>query len=104
MSAKITWGTTPPTINCLQKKESVSLVTSSATTRLQLVKLSNTNLIKSFKDVDESKICRLNAYYAMYGATHLVEKLAWSADQILSTCEDSFCDKVREGLVGMSEL
>ena len=33
-----------------------------------------------------------------------MENLAWSADRILNTCEDSLRDKVREGLVGISDL
>jgi len=33
-----------------------------------------------------------------------VENLSWSGDYILNTCEDSLCDKVREGLVGVSEI
>ena len=33
-----------------------------------------------------------------------MENLAWSSDRILNTCEDSLCDKVREGLIGVSEL
>ena len=79
-------------------------ITSSATTKLQAVSIKTTDLIKSFKDLDEPTIRRSNDYYAKYGADYLVENLAWSANRILNTCEDSLRDKVREGLVGVSDL
>ena len=33
-----------------------------------------------------------------------MENLAWPSDQILNTCENSLRNKVREGLVGISDL
>ena len=33
-----------------------------------------------------------------------MENLTWSGDYILNTFEDSLHDKVREGLVGVSEM
>ena len=45
-----------------------------------------------------------NSCYEKYGASWSVENLSWSGDYILNTCEDSFRDKVREGLVGASEM
>jgi len=38
----------------------------------------------------------------MYGSSATVENIAWSADCILSTCEDTLRDKVREQLIGVS--
>ena len=79
-----------------------SLLTS--TQHLQDTSIATTNIIQSFKDVDEATIKRLNSYYARHGASWSVENLSWSADYILNTCEDSLRDKVREGLVGVNEL
>ena len=33
-----------------------------------------------------------------------MENLSWSTDMVLKTCEESLKDKVREGLVGVSEM
>jgi len=47
---------------------------------------------------------RSNRYYLEYGVDYLVENLAWSADRILQTCEDPLCNKILEGMVGVSVL
>ena len=74
------------------------------TQNLQETSVNSNDLIKSFKDVEESTIKRSNCYYAKYGALWSVENLSWSSDYILNSCEDSLRDKVREGLVGVSTM
>ena len=70
---------------------------------LQSNSIATTNLIKFLKDVDEVTICRSNAYYTKYGTSWLVDNLP-STDMVLNTCEESLIDKVRERLVGVSEM
>ena len=60
-----------------------------ATTTLETIGINNVNLITAFQDLDETEIRLSNRYYAMYGSSATVENLAWSADGILSTCEDT---------------
>jgi len=43
-------------------------------------------------------------YYAKYGNTYSVENLAWSGDQILGKRNGALRGKVREGLIGVSDL
>lgn len=76
----------------------------SCTSDLQTTNITTTNIIKSFKDVDETTIRWIIAYYARYRATWLVENLLWSTDMVLNTCEESLKDKVCEGLVGVLEM
>ena len=46
---------------------------------LQDQRIETTDLIKSFKDLDEAPIHRSNSYYARYATEYSVENLAWSA-------------------------
>ena len=43
-------------------------------------------------------------YYAKYGNTYSVKNLAWSGDQILGKCNGALRGKIREGLIGVSDL
>jgi len=61
------------------------------------------NLIASFKNLDNATIRMRNTYYAEYGASFTAEKLSWSVDMILQTCNDTLTDKVRERMVRVSE-
>ena len=66
---------------------------------LQGTTVNTTNLIKSFKDLDETTIKLSNLYYAKYSTLWSIDNLSWSSHYILNTCDDSLRDKVREGLV-----
>ena len=66
---------------------------------LQGTTVNTTNLIKSFKYLDETTIKLSNLYYAKYSASWSIDNLSWSSHYILNTCDDSLRDKVREGLV-----
>ena len=90
--------------NLLSELNAIQASLQTSTQNLQDTPIATTNLIQSFKNVDEATIKRSNSYYARYGASWSVENLSWSADYILNTCEDSLRDKVREGLVGVNEL
>ena len=94
----------PRDTTLLVEQVTASAVLLVSTEDLQQTPLTTSNLIKSFKDIDEATMRRSNAYYEKYGATWLVENLAWSTDMVLNTCEDSLKDKVWEGLVGVSEM
>ena len=95
---------TPQDTALLEEQVNASAALQTSTEDLQRTPVTTSNLIKSFKDVDEATIRRSNQYYANYGAAWLVENLAWSSDMILNTCKDSLKDKVQEGLVGVSEM
>ena len=95
---------TPGDVVLIANRDATTALASSATKLLKQTSITTTDLIKNVKDPDESTIRLSNAYYAQFGADYSVENLAWSADRILNTCDNALRDKVREGLVGVSEL
>ena len=62
------------------------------------------NIMSRLQDLDESTIRQLNHHYTQYMSTMTVENLAWRSNRILTSCEDSLCNKVRKGLVGVLPL
>ena len=62
------------------------------------------DLFSNSKSLKVSTIHSSNKYFAEYGANYLVEKLSWSAEHILNTCDNSLKCKVQEGLVGALSL
>ena len=71
---------------------------------LEGITIMSVNLLNSFKEVDITKIRQSNQNYDEYGAKHMVENLAWSSEQLLTTSHCALRDKVREDLVGISLL
>ena len=68
------------------------------------IKIHLFDLINNFKGVDESTIRQSHVYYAQYRADYAVENISWSTDIILNKCEEPLRDKIRKGLVGVSEI
>ena len=66
----------PSNLDLVAAKTASETSISLATTRLQATTINTTDLIRSFKDLDESTIRQSNAHYTWYGANHLVENLA----------------------------
>ena len=62
------------------------------------------NLLDNFKGVEKSTTRRSNTHYLQYGVDYAVENLLWSADIILNTCKELLRDKIREELVGVSDI
>ena len=52
------------------------------------------DMISRLHESDKLTIRRSNHHYAKWALSGSVENLAWSSDQILSSCEDSLRDKV----------
>ena len=73
-----------------------------ATQLLNAVEITPVDLVQYFQLLDESTIRQSNSYYARYGAVHTVENLSWTEDKLLESCKEPLCDKLREGLVGVS--
>ena len=72
---------------------------SNAMTALESTDIENMNSLSLFQYLNETVKRAPNQYYAIYGSTKTVEKLAWSSDRIMSTCEDSIRDEVRDQLM-----
>ena len=68
--------TNPHDTALLAEQATASASLTVCTQYLQNTSIITTNLIKSFKDVDEATIRRSNAYYAKYGAS-------WSAENLV---------------------
>lgn len=94
----------PTNKELLADKSIVSDIFTSTTRRFQPIFIKTNDLIKSFDTLDETTIYLSNAYYVRFEADYLVDNLAWSNDRRLNTCDDTLRDKVREGLVGLSEM
>ena len=60
----------------LDTKTTATSLHTQATSQLQAITIKTTDLLTSFKDLDETTIRQSNAYYARYGADHSVENLA----------------------------
>ena len=78
--------------------------TTLASANIERVSISTSNLFTSFQDLTEDDIRQSNRYYAMYRSAETVKNLAWSADQLLASCEEDLRNKVRKQLVGISAL
>ena len=97
--AQVALGDDPTNVGLIADLARIQASLASRTQILQGTTINTTNLIKSFKDLDETTIKLSNSYYAKYGSSWSVENLSWSSDYILNTCDDSLRDKAREGLV-----
>ena len=87
--------------SALKKGEQATI---EATTKLEGINISTSNLFTSFQDLTDDDVRQSNRYYAMYGSKETVENLTWSSDRMLATCEEDLRDKVREQQVVVSSL
>ena len=75
-----------------------------AIAKLESVSLEPTNLLKNYKGITEDEVRTSNRYYSQYRSDYLVENLAWTNDRLLNTCEEPFCNKILEALVGVDAM